>query len=57
MNTPMQIPLTDFTDWDGVYTDAEGNPVTNWADINHFYNAYYGNPYEELARSEVYRKE
>ncbi len=49
MNTPMHIPLTDFSDWNGVYTDANGNPVTNWADINHYYNAYYENPYEELA--------
>jgi TonB-linked SusC/RagA family outer membrane protein len=49
MNTPMQIPLTDFKNWDAVYTDVNGNPVTNWADINHYYNAYYRNPYEELA--------
>lgn len=50
MNTPMQVPLTQFKNWDAVLTDASGNPVTNWADINHFYNAYYPNPYEELER-------
>jgi len=50
LNTPMQIPLTDFSDWSAKYTDEEGNPVTNWADIDHYYNAYYPNPYEELER-------
>ena len=44
MNTPMQIPLTDFENWDAVYANGK----TNWADINHYYNAYYRNPYEEL---------
>src|SRR5690606_25971962 len=29
---------------------AAGNPMTNWADIDHYYNAYYPNPYEELER-------
>ena len=50
MNTPMHIPLTDFKNWDAKLTDAAGNPVTNWADIDHFYNAYYHNPYEDLDR-------
>jgi TonB-linked SusC/RagA family outer membrane protein len=50
MNTPMQVPLTSFKNWDAKLTDATGNPVTNWADINHYYNAYYYNPYEELRR-------
>lgn len=50
INTPMQVPLTDFSDWSGKYFDAAGNPVTNWADIDHYYNAYYPNPYEELER-------
>lgn len=49
MNTPMHIPLTDFKDWNAVLTDAQGNRITNWADVNHYYNAYYENPYEELA--------
>lgn len=50
MNTPMHIPLTDFKNWDAKFFDAEGNPVTNWADIDHYFNAYYPNPYEELER-------
>ena len=48
MNTPMHIPLTDFKNWDAVLKDASGNVVTNWADLDHFYNAYYRNPYEQL---------
>ncbi|HPR13601.1 MAG TPA: SusC/RagA family TonB-linked outer membrane protein [Bacteroidales bacterium] len=48
MNTPMHIPLTDFSDWDAVLTNPDGSRKTNWADIDHFYNAYYENPYEEL---------
>lgn len=51
LNTPMQVPLTQFSDWSGKYTDAQGNPVTNWADVDHFYNAYYPNPYEALERN------
>ena len=50
MNNPMQIPLTSYSNWDAKLTDASGNPVTNWADIDHYYNAYYPNPYEELDR-------
>jgi TonB-linked SusC/RagA family outer membrane protein len=50
MNTPMQVPLTSYSNWDAVLTDAAGKSVTNWADINHYYNAYYPNPYEELER-------
>ena len=50
MNTPMHIPLTDFSNWDAVLTDASGNAVTNWADIDHYFNAYYPNPYEQLQR-------
>jgi TonB-linked SusC/RagA family outer membrane protein len=50
MNNPMQIPITSYKNWDAVYKDASGNPVTNWADIDHYYNAYYPNPYEELER-------
>jgi TonB-linked SusC/RagA family outer membrane protein len=49
MNNPMHIPLTDFKDWDAVLTNPDGTRKTNWADIDHFYNAYYENPYEELA--------
>ncbi len=50
LNTPMQIPLTSYKDWSGKYYDTDGNPVTNWADIDHYYNAYYPNPYEQLER-------
>jgi|WetSurMetagenome_2_1015567.scaffolds.fasta_scaffold00006_20 TonB-linked SusC/RagA family outer membrane protein len=50
MNTPMHIPLTDFSDWSGVYYNADGSRKTNWADVDHYYNAYYPNPYEELDR-------
>lgn len=56
MNTPMQVPLTSYQNWDAVYKDASGNPVTNWADINHFYNAYYPNPYENLQRNRYPRR-
>ncbi len=49
LNTPMHIPLTDFEDWNAVLTNPDGSRKTNWADIDHFYNAYYENPYEELA--------
>ncbi len=49
MNTPMHIPLTDFKDWDAVYYDALGNRITNWADVDHYFNAYYPNPYQDLA--------
>jgi outer membrane receptor protein involved in Fe transport len=56
MNTPMQVPLTSYKDWSGVYTDASGNPVTNWADINHYFNAYYPNPYENIQRNRYPRR-
>jgi TonB-linked SusC/RagA family outer membrane protein len=51
MNTPMQIPLTSYKNWNAdLGLDANGKQITNWADINHYYNAYYPNPYEELER-------
>jgi TonB-linked SusC/RagA family outer membrane protein len=51
MNTPMQIPLTSYKNWNAdLGLDGNGKQITNWADINHFYNAYYPNPYEELER-------
>jgi TonB-linked SusC/RagA family outer membrane protein len=51
MNTPMQIPLSSYKNWDAnLGVDAAGKPITNWADIDHYYNAYYPNPYEELDR-------
>ncbi|MFN8239239.1 MAG: SusC/RagA family TonB-linked outer membrane protein [Bacteroidales bacterium] len=51
LNTPMQVPLTDFSNWNAdLGVDENGDQITNWADINHYYNAYYPNPYEELQR-------
>lgn len=49
INTPMHIPLSEYRDWDAVYHDAQGNRVTNWADMDHYFNAYYPNPYEDIA--------
>ncbi len=49
MNTPMEIPLTQYSNWNAdLGLDASGVQITNWADLNHYYNAYYRNPYEEL---------
>jgi TonB-linked SusC/RagA family outer membrane protein len=51
INTPMQVPLSSYSNWDADYgVDADGKLITNWADINHYYNAYYYNPYEEAER-------
>jgi len=36
LNTPAQIPLMSYTDWE--------NP-TSWANPNNYYNDYYENPY------------
>ena len=36
LNTPAQIPLMTYTDWE--------NP-TSWANPNNYYNDYYENPY------------
>ena len=35
INTPMQIPITQFKDWRNDF----------WSNPNHFYNDYYHNPY------------
>lgn len=40
INTPPQIPLTNFKDWQN----------DNWSNRNHYFNDYYPNPYEDLAR-------
>lgn len=40
INTPPNAPLTRFKNWQ---TD-------NWANHNHYFNDYYPNPYEDLAR-------
>jgi len=42
INTPMEIPLTRFKNWQGVY-NTDGS--INWANPNNFYNDYYSNPY------------
>ena len=36
LNTPAQIPLLDYTDW---------QDLNSWANPNNYYNDYYGNPY------------
>jgi TonB-linked SusC/RagA family outer membrane protein len=46
INTPTEVPLTQ-------YKDYINGP---WADHNHFYNDYYPNPYEELARNRTVEK-
>jgi TonB-linked SusC/RagA family outer membrane protein len=40
-NTAQHIPLNSYSDWRPLSTPE----WTNWADINHYYNAYYDNPY------------
>jgi len=51
MNTPMQVPLTTYSNWDeNLGVDAAGDQITNWGDIDHYFNAYYPNPYEEVDR-------
>ncbi|HEV7780211.1 MAG TPA: SusC/RagA family TonB-linked outer membrane protein [Chitinophagaceae bacterium] len=42
VNTPMQIPVTRFKNWQGL-TTADGS--LNWANPNYYYNDYYHNPY------------
>jgi len=51
-NTPQNIPLTSYTDWRRPSTPEE----TNWADINHYFNAYYDNPYTELDKNRRTRR-
>src|ERR1700754_4252889 len=46
INTPTEVPLTSYKD----YQNYE------WADHNHYYNDYYPNPYEELARNRTVEK-
>ncbi|HEV7783054.1 MAG TPA: hypothetical protein VGO58_17385, partial [Chitinophagaceae bacterium] len=42
VNTPMQVPVTRFKNWQGL-TTADGS--LNWANPNYYYNNYYYNPY------------
>jgi len=51
-NTPQNIPLTSYSDWRTPSTPEK----TNWADINHYYNDYYDNPYTQLGKNRRLRK-
>ncbi len=42
VNTPMQVPVTRFKNWQGL-TSSDGG--VNWANPNYYYNDYYHNPY------------
>lgn len=41
VNTPSQVPLTSFKDFQN----------DKWSDHNHYFNDYYPNPYEDLWRN------
>ena len=51
-NTAQHIPLTSYQNWRPLSTPEE----TNWADINHYYNAYYDNPYTEIDKNRRTRR-
>jgi len=51
-NTPQNVPLNSYTDWRTPSTPE----ATNWADINHYFNAYYDNPYTELDKNRRTRR-
>ncbi len=51
-NTPQNVPLTSYSDWRAPSTPEQ----TNWADINHYFNAYYDNPYTELDKNRRTRR-
>lgn len=51
-NTPQNVPLTSYTDWRTPSTPEQ----TNWADINHYFNAYYDNPYTQLDKNRRERR-
>jgi len=51
-NTPQNVPLTNFSDWRRPSTPEE----TNWADINHYFNDYYDNPYTVKDKNRRLRK-
>jgi len=42
VNTPMQIPVTRFKNWQG---DRNADGTINWANPNYYFNDYYYNPY------------
>jgi TonB-linked SusC/RagA family outer membrane protein len=51
-NTPQNVPLTSYSDWRTPSTPEK----INYADINHYYNAYYDNPYTELDKNRQDRR-
>jgi TonB-linked SusC/RagA family outer membrane protein len=51
-NTAQHIPLNSYQNWRPLSTPEN----TNWADINHYYNAYYDNPYTEIDKNRRNRK-
>ena len=51
-NTAQHIPLTSYKNWRPLSTPE----MTNWADINHYYNAYYDNPYTEIDKDRRKRR-
>ncbi|WP_340114459.1 SusC/RagA family TonB-linked outer membrane protein [Maribellus mangrovi] len=51
-NTAQHIPLTSYSDWRPLSTPE----WTNWADINHYYNAYYDNPYTQIDKDRRKRR-
>ena len=46
INTPTEVPLTSYKDFVN----------DKWSDHNHYYNDYYANPYEDLARNRTVEK-
>ncbi len=51
-NTGQHIPLTSYSDWRTPSTPEK----TNWADIDHYYNDYYNNPYTEKDKNRRKRR-
>jgi TonB-linked SusC/RagA family outer membrane protein len=44
INTPMQIPITRFKNWNAAYTDYTESSAY-WSNPNGYFNDYYSNPY------------
>ncbi len=51
-NTSQHIPLTQYSDWRTPSTPEQ----TNYADINHYFNDYYNNPYTEKDKNRRKRR-
>jgi TonB-linked SusC/RagA family outer membrane protein len=51
-NTPQNIPLTRYSNW----REPSTPEWTNWADINHYFNDYYDNPYTQADKNRRLRK-